>query len=164
MLRCLWVWFQVCGLRLLTPQAKPQQGVKRGSENPRSTPFSRHFRTIARCTNEAGAAMAATTRRKEFHDPIGGDHGRAQSVALASEEGGRRSEESRNLSSLLANLQRTMGNAITVRLARQVAYRAARSFAFTILECRRDLGLGQPWPYTFSRCWVVREVRVVLSL
>ena len=61
-----------------------------------TTPLSRDGLAHARCANEDGAAMAAARRRKELRYPeLLGDQGRARQVVVASEVGGRWSEESR---------------------------------------------------------------------
>ena len=56
-----------------------------------------------RCANEDGAALAAARRRKAARYPeLAGQHGRARLVVLASEVGGRWSEECRQFLCLLA--------------------------------------------------------------
>ena len=56
-----------------------------------------------RCANEDGAALEAARRRKEARYPeLAGQHGRARLVVLASEVGGRWSEECRQFLCQLA--------------------------------------------------------------
>ena len=120
----------------------------------------------ARCANEDGAAMAAARRRKELRCPeLLGDQGRARLVVLASEVGGRWSEESREFLRQLAkakarNAPRAMRSRVRVawllRWSTMLACSGARSFALSLLERRGGLGEDGATPPSHEVEWEAR--------
>ena len=115
---------------------------------------------------EGTDTLAAARRRRELRYPeLAGDHGRARLVVLASEVGGRWSEESRNfLRQLAKGKTRSAPRATRSRLRLAWLHRrstilasgGARSFALSLVEPRGFLGVDGPTLASHDVEWEAR--------
>ena len=112
--------------------------------------------------NEDGVALAQARRRKELRYPeLAGQHGRAKLVVLASEVGGRWSEECRQFLCQLASAETRNEPKVLRSRARQawlhrwgsLACSSARAFAMSLLERRGGTGADGPTPSTADVLW-----------
>ena len=119
-----------------------------------------------RCANEDGAALAQARRRKELrYCELAGQHGRAKLVFLASEVGGRWSEEYRQFLCQLASAKTRNESKVLRSRARQawlhrwrslLACSSARAFAMSLLERRGGTGADDPTSSTADVVWEAR--------
>ena len=115
-----------------------------------------------RCVNEDGAALAQARRPQELRYPeLAGQHGRAKLVVLASEVGGRWSEECRQFLCQLASAKTRNEPKVLRSRARQawlhrrsspLACSSARAFAMSLLERRGGTGSDGLPPPQLTRC------------
>ena len=117
-----------------------------------------------RCVNDDGAALAAARRRKELrYLELTGDHGRARLVVLASEVGGRWSEESRDFLRQLAKAKtRSAPRAIRGHNIGFVAEPVR--LPSLLLERRGGLGVDGPTPASHDVEWEARYLRLAFRL
>ena len=119
-----------------------------------------------RCANADGAALATARRRKEARFPeLAGQHGRARLVVLASEVGGRWSEECRQFLCLLAKakvrnepkIMRSRTEQVwLLRWGSILACSSSRAFAMSLLERRGGMGADGLTPSTDDVVWEAR--------
>ena len=130
------------------------------------SPLSREGVPHARCAEVDGAALEAARRRKERRYPeLVGEDGRARSVVLACEVGGRFSEECRHFLRQLSKakvrgeppLQRVR-HAWLFRWGSMWACAGARALALSLLDERGGQGVDGPTPPSHDVIWDARYV------
>ena len=130
------------------------------------SPLKRDGVLHPQCADLDGAALLVARRRKERRHPeLAGDLGRAGLVVLASEVGGRWSEESRHFLRQLSKakarqepplLQQRERHAWLFRWGSMLACSGARALALSLLDVRGGQGVDGPPPLSDDVLWDAR--------